>query len=157
MAKPKQKSNSKAKSRSKSNLNSQAWIIAAIVVLVGIAGFWFFRSTQIIPDQTLPAEISVDQAYQEYQDGVYFLDVRTPEEWNDHHVPGTTLIPLDELPARFSEVPSDQQVVVVCRSGNRSMQAREFLLEAGYSEVTSLDGGLNAWGQAGYDLVSGEE
>ncbi len=155
MAKPKRKSNSKAKSKAKSN--SQAWIVAAIVVLVGFAGFWFFRSTQIVQDQTLPAEISVDQAYQEYQAGVYFLDVRTPEEWNDHHVPGTTLIPLDELPARISEVPSDQQVVVVCRSGNRSMQARDFLIQAGYTEVSSLSGGLNAWGQAGYELVEGEE
>ncbi|MBN1450218.1 MAG: rhodanese-like domain-containing protein [Anaerolineales bacterium] len=155
MAKSRQKSKSKVKS--KSNSNPQAWIIAAIVVLVGFAGFWFLRSTQIVPDQTLPAEISVEQAYREYQDGVYFLDVRTPEEWKDHHVPGTTLIPLDELPARISEIPSDQQVVVVCRFGNRSMQAREFLIQAGYSEVSSLNGGLNAWGQAGYELVSGEE
>jgi rhodanese-related sulfurtransferase len=146
MAKRKRKSKSKPKS------NSQAWIIAAIVVLVGFAGIWFVRSTRIVP-----AEISVDQAYEEYQDGVFFLDVRTPEEWVDHHVPGTTLIPLDELPARISEVPSDQQVVVVCRSGNRSMQAQEFLAEAGYSEVSSMSGGLNAWRQAGYDLVSGEE
>jgi phage shock protein E len=145
-----------AKKRRKSN--SQALIIAAIVVLVGLAGVWFIRSTQIVPaDVSAAPNISVEQAYQEYQDGVYFLDVRTVEEWNDHHVPGTTLIPLDELQARISEVPADQQVVVVCRSGNRSAQARDMLLQAGYSEVSSLEGGLNAWGQAGYDLVAGEE
>ena len=152
MAKPKRKSNSKAKSKSKAKSNSQAWIIAAIVVLVGFAGFWFFRSTQIVEDQTLPAEISVDQAYQEYQAGVYFLDVRTPEEWNDHHVPGTTLIPLDELPDRISEVPRVNQVIFVCTSGALSRSSLERVYGQGFEGATNMDGGMNAWEAAGYEL-----
>jgi len=99
--------------------------------------------------------VSVDEAYQMYQDGVYFLDVRQPEEWNDFHAPNSTLIPLDQLPNRLSEVPNDQPIVVVCRSGNRSQAGRDILLEAGFSEVTSMSGGLTEWVASGYPSTNG--
>ena len=101
-------------------------------------------------DTSLPSTINVDEAYQMYQDGVFFLDVRTPEEWNEFHAPNSTLIPLDQLQNRLDEVPNDQPIVVVCRSGNRSQQGRDILLEAGFSQVTSMSGGLNEWVASGY-------
>ena len=99
---------------------------------------------------SLPRDISVSEAYKLYQGGAFILDVRTQEEWNESHVPNTTLIPLDQLPSRLSEVPHDRQVVVVCRSGNRSQQARDILLNAGFEQVTSMSGGLNDWRAGGY-------
>ena len=81
--------------------------------------------------------------------GAFILDVRTTEEWNEYHVPGSTLIPIDELPKRVAEVPKDKEVVVVCRSGNRSATGRDVLLKAGYPQVTSLAGGLSTWRSAG--------
>jgi rhodanese-related sulfurtransferase len=48
------------------------------------------------------------------------------------------------------ELPKDQEIVVVCRSGNRSAQGRDILLEAGFAQVTSLAGGLTQWKAAGY-------
>ena len=83
------------------------------------------------------------------------LDVRQPEEWVDFHMPGSTLIPLDQLEARLDEVPHDQEVVVVCRSGNRSQAGRDILVNAGYNPVTSMAGGLKGWRAAGYETVSG--
>ena len=71
---------------------------------------------------------------------------------NDFHAPNTTLIPLDQLPDRLNEVPKDQAIVVVCRSGNRSADGRDILKDAGYSQVTSVDGGLTAWRTAGYPI-----
>jgi len=68
----------------------------------------------------LPAFVGVDEAYQMYEEGTFVLDVRTPEEWNEFHAPNTTLIPLDELATRVNELPKDQPIVVVCRSGNRA-------------------------------------
>ena len=65
--------------------------------------------------EALPDEISVDQAYELYEEGTFLLDVRTPEEWEDYHVEGTTLIPLDELESRVDELPRDEEIVVVCR------------------------------------------
>ena len=49
-----------------------------------------------------------------------------------------------------NEVPADQDVVVICRSGNRSQTGRAILLDAGFENVTSTDGGMNAWSAAGY-------
>jgi rhodanese-related sulfurtransferase len=100
----------------------------------------------------LPATVGVAEAYSLYQNGAFVLDVRTVEEWNEFHAPATTLIPLDQLPARLNEVPRDRQVVVVCRSGNRSQQGRDILLEAGFQQVTSMTGGLNEWRASGYPV-----
>ena len=101
----------------------------------------------------LPREISVDDAYGKYQNGTFVLDVRTVEEWNEFHAPNSTLIPLDELSTRINELPRDQEIVVVCRSGNRSQQARDILLGAGFDRVTSMAGGLNEWRAKGYPIV----
>lgn len=101
---------------------------------------------------SLPTAISVEDAYTKYQNGAFVLDVRTQEEWNEYHAPNTTLIPLDQLQARLSEVPQDKEVVVVCRSGNRSQQGRDILLAAGYKQVTSMTGGLNEWRSKGYPI-----
>jgi rhodanese-related sulfurtransferase len=99
----------------------------------------------------LARDISVDDAYQMYKGGTYVLDVRTQEEWDEYHVPNTTLIPLDQLPNRLSEVPKDKEIVVICRSGNRSQQGRDILLNAGYN-ATSVTGGVKEWYAKGYDI-----
>ena len=101
---------------------------------------------------SLPNEISVSEAYTRYQSGAFVLDVRTQEEWNEYHAPNTTLIPLDQLPARLNEVPKDKEIVVVCRSGNRSQEGRDILLNAGFTQVTSMKGGLNEWRASGYPI-----
>lgn len=98
---------------------------------------------------TAASEISVDQAYEKYQAGTFLLDVRTQEEWDEYHAPNTTLIPLDELPSRLSELPTDQEIVVICRSGNRSQQGRDILSQAGFN-ATSMAGGLKEWYASGY-------
>jgi hydroxyacylglutathione hydrolase len=81
--------------------------------------------------------------------------VRTPEEWNEFHAPNSTLIPLDELSNRLGELPKDQLIVVVCRSGNRSATGRDILLEAGFPEVTSMSGGLTEWVDNNYPITTG--
>ena len=100
----------------------------------------------------MPREISVNEAYNKYQNGAYVLAVRTQEEWDDFHAPNTTLIPLDQLASRLHEIPRDKEIVVVCRSGNRSQQARDILLNAGFQQVTSMQGGLNEWRASGYPV-----
>ena len=101
---------------------------------------------------SLPKEISVSEAYTKYQQGAFFIDVRTQEEWNEFHAPNTSLVPLDLLPTRLNEIPKNKEIVVVCRSGNRSQQGRDILLNAGFTNVTSMQGGLNEWRAAGYPI-----
>jgi rhodanese-related sulfurtransferase len=135
----------------------QTQIIIAVIALVIIAGgVWAIFGGDMAAPQTaeasLPLEINVDEAHERYEAGDFLLDVRTQEEWDDYHIPGTTLIPLDELNIRVDEVPRDQNVVVVCRSGNRSQIGRDILLDAGFETVTSMDGGVSTWRDAGYPI-----
>lgn len=125
-------------------------LVAALVFLIASLGGGQSSKTE----NGLPELVSVGEAYQMYQEGVFVLDVRTVEEWNDFHVPGTTLIPLDELESRLGEVPADRQILVVCNSGNRSQVGRDILLQAGFDAV-SMEGGLKAWRDSGYPVVSG--
>jgi rhodanese-related sulfurtransferase len=105
--------------------------------------------------QALPPSIPVGDALALREAGAFILDVRQPEEWAAGHIPDATLIPLGDLPARIAEVPRDRQVLVVCRSGNRSAQGRDILLGAGYPSVTSMAGGMNDWAAAGYPTTTG--
>lgn len=104
---------------------------------------------------TMPKEVSLTEALRLRNAGAFILDVRQPEEWHEYHVPGSTLIPLGELEARAKELPRDKQIVVVCRSGNRSATGRDILLRAGFGSVTSLAGGLSQWKAAGHPTVTG--
>jgi rhodanese-related sulfurtransferase len=60
------------------------------------------------------------------------------------------------LQNRLTEVPKDQKVVVVCRSGNRSASGRDILLNAGFKQVTSMAGGVSAWQAQGFPIVTGQ-
>jgi rhodanese-related sulfurtransferase len=104
----------------------------------------------------LPLEVNVQGAADMRAAGAFVLDVRQPEEWAAGHIPDATLIPLGELADRVAEVPTDRQIVVVCRSGNRSQQGRDILLNAGYGSVTSMIGGMNDWTSAGLPVVTGQ-
>jgi rhodanese-related sulfurtransferase len=61
------------------------------------------------------------------------------------HISGATLIPLEDLPNRLNEIPKDREVVVVCRTGHRSAQGRDILTQAGFTNVTSMAGGMTEW------------
>ena len=129
-------------------------LVIGAVVIVAIAGIAFMalgnNSSGDGAQAALPREISVDEAYQMVEEGAFLLDVRTQEEWDDFHAPQAMLIPLDQLESRVNEIPTDQEVVVICRSGNRSQTGRDILISAGHPSVTSADGGMNAWAAAGY-------
>jgi rhodanese-related sulfurtransferase len=129
---------------------------ALVVLLVVFAGVSLLRSAQqTAVEAGMPAEISVAQAFDKREAGAFILDVREPSEWEEAHIPGATLIPLGQLADRVDEVPDDQEVVVVCRSGNRSAEGRDILLRAGIESVTSMAGGMNEWKAAGNPTISG--
>jgi rhodanese-related sulfurtransferase len=137
----------------KKNNNYLLWGIVALVVL-GLGVVWMM-SRNTTTTTSLPSEISVADAVAKQKAGAFILDVREPSEWNDAHIAGATLISLGELQSRVNELPKDKEIVVVCRSGNRSAQGRDILLNSGFTQVTSMAGGLNEWKAAGYPTVSG--
>ena len=123
-----------------------------ILLAVALIVYTILQSTGGGGTTSLPSAISVDEAHEKYQAGAFVLDVRTQEEWDEYHAPNTTLIPLDQLVARLNEIPRDREIVVVCRSGNRSQQGRDILLEAGFKQVTSMNNGLKEWRSKGYPI-----
>ena len=131
---------------------SQMIVLAVVALVIVLLVFWGNSRATSNPSSALPAEISVSEAYNKYQNSAFVLDVRTQEEWDDFHAPNTTLIPLDQLSSRLNEIPHDKEIVVVCRSGNRSQQGRDILLNAGFAQVTSMQGGLNEWRASGYPV-----
>lgn len=79
------------------------------------------------------------------------IDVRSDEEFRqDGHIAGATLIPLPSLSMRMGEIRRDAPVVVICRSGNRSQVASDMLVNAGYRDVSNMQGGMIAWRGAGF-------
>jgi len=80
------------------------------------------------------------------------LDVRTPGEYAEGHIAGATLIPVQVLAERLSEVPKDKRVYVYCHSGNRSARASKLLAEHGFNNIENMMGGIVAWKDAGYPV-----
>ncbi|MFC7547073.1 rhodanese-like domain-containing protein [Plantactinospora sp. GCM10030261] len=90
----------------------------------------------------------------EVADGDYLLDVREPDEWSAGHAPGAHHLPMMEVPARLSEIPTDRDVVVVCRSGGRSAQVVGYLLGNGWDNVRNLAGGMHGWTATGRPVAT---
>ena len=129
-----------------------ALLIVAALALVGCGTAP--TSAPTIDRAALPLEVSVAEADDLREAGALMLDVREPSEWATGHIEGATLISLGELEARLDELRSDRDIVVVCRSGNRSAQGRDILLAAGFPSVTSMAGGMTDWIAAGLPVTT---
>jgi adenylyltransferase/sulfurtransferase len=79
------------------------------------------------------------------KEDLLILDVRNPEEYQICRLPGSTLIPLPQLPQRFQELDPNRELIVHCKSGMRSLKATHFLREKGFRKVKNLKGGILAW------------
>jgi len=78
------------------------------------------------------------------QEDFFLLDVREPQEYAICNL-GGHLIPLAQLPARLDELDKNKRIIIHCKSGGRSYQALQFLLQMGFSNVQHLQGGILAW------------
>ena len=79
---------------------------------------------------------------------VLLIDCRRPDEWEITHIEGARLIPLQELPEHFDDELAgheDEQVVVYCRSGRRSLEFAAMLARQGFTNVKSMAGGILLW------------
>lgn len=96
-------------------------------------------------------DINVQELKQRLANGDDFvlIDVREPYEHQEFNV-GGKLISLGTIPVRMNEISDnkDAEVVVYCRSGGRSGRAKQFLTQAGFTNVRNLEGGMLAWVEA---------
>jgi molybdopterin/thiamine biosynthesis adenylyltransferase/rhodanese-related sulfurtransferase len=93
------------------------------------------------------AEISARELQRERlaKANLLLVDVRELREAQVAHIAGARLIPLGELPSRLDELPPRAEIVTLCHHGQRSLKAREILKGAGFANVRSLAGGIDAW------------
>jgi rhodanese-related sulfurtransferase len=73
------------------------------------------------------------------------LDVREPWEHEVCNIAGSRLLPMQDIPARVKELPTDTDIVVLCHHGMRSLQVAQFLKQSGLERVSNLSGGIAAW------------
>ncbi len=115
-----------------------------IVLIVVIVGFYVYRMVPAKGVKSIsPAQVqgllSSDRA------SVQFVDVREPNEYKSGHVNGFKNIPLSQLSKRMTELSNDKPVVVMCRSGSRSMQAAKMLGKNGFKDIRNASGGIMAY------------
>ena len=99
--------------------------------------------------QTMPSppEISPRELKQKLDENesVFLLDVREPSEYDIVHLEGAQLIPLNTLPHHVDSLPSDQEIVVYCHHGTRSLYATAYLQQNGFRDTKNLAGGIDQW------------
>jgi phage shock protein E len=148
--------NNKRKAPPKKKFPVWGWVALALGLVVIVGAAIALAQPKSPTSVSLPSEISVAQAAQKRDQGAFILDVREPSEWAQFHIQGATLIPLGSLPSRLNEVPKDRPVVVYCRTGHRSAQGRDILLNAGFKHVTSMTGGITQWQTQGMPVITGQ-
>jgi rhodanese-related sulfurtransferase len=91
----------------------------------------------------------------ELPDGATLLDVREPDEWAAGHAPQAQHIPMGEIADRLGDLPAEESVYVICRSGGRSARVTAFLNANGWDAV-NVDGGMQSWHAAGRAMATDE-
>lgn len=100
-------------------------------------------------------EVEPLKAINRIEAGAFLLDVREADEWEMGHAPEAFWIPLGELESRVSEIPTDGEILVICRSGGRSAAATETLIGSGLNAV-NCQGGMQAWTQADLPVITAD-
>ncbi|WP_299433148.1 rhodanese-like domain-containing protein [uncultured Meiothermus sp.] len=83
----------------------------------------------------------------------FVIDVRTPQEFAQGHVPGAVNWPLQQIEGWWSKVPRDRAVYVKCNTQNRSRVAVQYLLSRGHRDLNLVNGGIQAWTARGFRVV----
>lgn len=103
-------------------------------------------------NQTLVKEICPTTTQEWVANGALLVDVRETNEVAElsYDVPNIMNIPLTQFEERYTEIPKDKAVVMVCKSGGRSLRAAGFLVNHGYDKVVNMQHGMIRWAQKGF-------
>ncbi len=141
------------KKQVKKNKSQNMMWITALTVLAVAAGVFYFANRPAAAIDAVFRNVSVTDLKNASEPDKIILDVRTQGEYDEGHVEGVVLIPVQQLADRLDELPKDKPLYVICRSGNRSMTASEILEKAGFKDIRNVQGGILAWQRAGYPVV----
>jgi len=110
------------------------------------------------PDAPALSEMNADELYEKLdtdESPAIMIDVRTPQEYHSGHIKDTQLMPLGELMHNIDALNEykDEEIIVVCHSGARSMMAAQLLVREGFKDVRNLTGGMMIWHRNGYPVL----
>lgn len=114
-----------------------------IVIVVLIVGFFVYQKWPVKGIRSISASELPDYLTDKTR---VLIDVREPHEYKGGHVQGMKNIPVGQISKRLGEIPKDKEVVLMCRSGTRSMMAARNLKKQGYDRIVNVKGGISAWG-----------
>jgi rhodanese-related sulfurtransferase len=100
-------------------------------------------------------EICPTTTLSKVKEGALLLDVREPKEVAElaYDVPNILNIPISEFETRFTEIPRDSEIVMVCRGGSRSLRTTYFLMNNDYPNVSNMSGGIVKWVDKGFPTI----
>lgn len=123
-------------------MSSSTLLLIAVVALMALMAY------RMMPVKGIAA-VSADELQERLNRGKkadgQFIDVREPFEYQAGHVPGFRNVPLGQLKNKLADIDKSKDVVVMCRSGARSMQAAKLLKKNGVANVFNVTGGISRW------------
>jgi rhodanese-related sulfurtransferase len=130
-------------------------VLAVTLSLIGASSAYACGIGEMTPQGYENAPLT--HAYKHWKQGektaipFEFVDVRTPEEYKQGHIPGAVNIPVSEIKDRMAELPKNKQLYVYCHSGKRAAKASTILAKAGFS-VENVPESMQGWKAAGYPI-----
>ena len=123
-------------------------VVAVLAILAAFNTQGFFRSDNY-------GDVTVNEAWPLIQSkpGLVILDVRTQSEYDEAHIEGAILIPVQELPDRLDELSKNDEILVYCRTGNRSSTAVGIMEDDGFSKIYHMNQGISVWLSEGLPVV----
>ncbi len=97
-----------------------------------------------------PLDLTVTEASQRVSadpSKVRIIDVREPDELEICHIAGAETIPMRQIPEHVATLPRDQHLLILCHRGNRSLRVTQFLRAQGFTAVSNIEGGIDAWAE----------
>ena len=128
-------------------------LIYVAIALAVVASVLFGPS--LLPRRDGHGDVTVQEARSLIEDkpDLVILDVRTASEYEEGHIEGAVNIPVQELSARLDELSREDELLVYCRTGNRSAQAVDILQDVGFTKIYHMNAGITGWIEAGYPVV----
>ncbi|MBE4907514.1 rhodanese-like domain-containing protein [Bacillus luteolus] len=122
-------------------MSKKLLVIIPIVLVLVFMGMNMTNSKGITSITTEELAEKLDSS----TENVVFVDVREVDEFQEGHVEGMINVPLSTLKENYNQIPIDSEIVLFCRSGNRSMQAAQILQDLGYKKIINVEGGIMSW------------
>jgi rhodanese-related sulfurtransferase len=133
---------------------SRRYLLLSLVI-VSIVAYSYYTLLMPSGGGAEYGDLTVQQVQEIIQakTSLVILDVRTQEEYDEGHIEGAVLIPVGELAMRLEELSKDDELLVYCRTGNRSSSAVSLLRDNGFTKIYHMKDGITAWIRAGYPTV----